>query len=331
MQEHVSLANINHLMGDELKDSSKASQTFRSFISQQKWQHENFEAWIQETVSDKLHKQLQDLVIAIGQHIGFQVEFGHYSHGYDGLWRKESGENIVIEVKTGTWIAHDVNQLGGYLQKVKEQGNISDEKIFGLYVVGNGDTQPLADQIRGSKLRDRVRLISCEDLLNLLKLKMNLSSLELKDVDQKIQSILLPLDTIDVGHLINVIMEVAALSSSLSAEDTEEEFPVTTGRSAWTRDELHRFLGGSTKNQLALFKVLVRLENKIRRKKLIEELQAETGDTELGGMQIAGARAGITMRTDKLNKEALILQTERGKMYELNPDYTGDVKSYFGI
>jgi hypothetical protein len=80
-----------------------------------------------------------------------------------------------------------------------------------------------------------------------------------------------------------------------------------------------------------LFKVLTKQEGKIPRRKLIEELQSETGKAQLGGMQLAGARAGITMRADGLDKDHLILASERGRVYELHPDYINDVKSYFGI
>lgn len=247
-----------------------------------------------------------------------------------GYGKKAPGEHIVLEVKSGTWIAHDVAQLGEYLQEIRANEDVPDEKVFGLYIVGEGDTTPLADQIRGSTWRDRIRLISCADLLSLLKLKVDLDSLELKDVDQKVQSILLPLDTIDVGHLVRVIIEIAVLRRSLPAEE-EDETPTTVGKGAWAREEIHQFLVDSTPNQRALFKVLARQGGKIPRRKLIEELQSETGNSQIGGMQLAGARAGITMRADSLGKEPLILVSERGHVYELHPDYISDVKSYFGI
>ncbi|MBO9327381.1 MAG: hypothetical protein J7463_19150, partial [Roseiflexus sp.] len=79
------------------------------------------------------------------------------------------------------------------------------------------------------------------------------------------------------------------------------------------------------------FKVLARQGGKIPRRKLIEELQSETGNPQMRGMHLAGARAGITMRADSLSKEPLIVVSERGRVYELHPDYTNDVKSYFGI
>jgi len=333
MQEHISLASINQLLGEDLKDGNRASQTFRTFITQPKWQYENFESWIREAVAQKLPKHLQDVIVALGQHLGFQVEFGRYSpskegKSFDGIWKKATGEHIVLEVKSGTWIAHDIGQLGEYLQEIKTNEAVPDEKVFGLYVVGEGDTTPLADQIRGSAWRDRVRLISCDDLLSLFKLKADLDSLELKDVDQKVQSILLPLDTIDVGHLVRVIIEIAALRQSLPTEE-EEETSTVSRKNAWAKEEIHQFLSDSTPNQRALFRVLVKQGGKIPRRKLIEELQNETGNAQIGGLQLAGTRAGITMRTDSLGKEPLILVSERGRVYELHPDYINDVKSYF--
>jgi len=335
-EEHISLSSINHLLGSDLKDGNRACQTFRTFITQAKWQHKNFEAWIEEATAQKLPKHLQDVVVALGQHLGFQVEFGRYSPSkeggsFDGLWKKATGEHIVLEVKSGTWIAHDIRQLGEYLQEIKTKKGIPDGKLFGLYVVGEGETAPLADQIRGSAWRDRMRLISCADLLSLLRLKSDLDSLELEDVEQKVQSILLPLDTMDVGHLVRVIIEIAALRQSLPPEEEEEEGPRVSGRNAWAREEIHQFLLDSTPNQRALFNVLAKQEGKIPRRKLIEELQREAANDRIGGMQLAGARAGITMRTDGLGKEPLIRVSQRGRVYELHPDYTNDVKSYFGI
>ncbi len=332
MEEHVSLATANQLLAEDLEDGNRASQTFRDFVSQPKWQHENFEAWIQEAIANKLPKHLQDTIVALGQHLGFQVEFGQYSpslegKGFDGVWKKATGEHIVLEITSGTWIAHDIAQLGEYLQKLRASEAIPDEKVFGLYIVGEGDTTPLADQIRASAWRDRIRLISCADLLSLLKLKVDLESSKLKDVDQKIQAILLPLDTIDVGHLVRVIIEIASLRRSLPSEE-EEEAPAG-GKGAWTTEEIHQFLVDSTPNQRALFKVLARHGGKIPRRKLIEEIQSETGNSQIRGLQLAGARAGITMRADSLGKEPLILASERGHVYELHPDYINDVKSYF--
>ncbi len=141
---------------------------------------------------------------------------------------------------------------------------------------------PLADQIRGGSWRDRMRLISCADLLTLLKLKVDLDSLELKDVDQKVQCIVLPLDTIDVGHLVRVIIEIAALRRSLPAEE-EEEAPAA-GKGSWAREEIHQFLVGSTPNQRALFKVLAMQDGIIPPGKPIREFPSETGNSQIGGM-----------------------------------------------
>lgn len=133
MQEHISLASITQLLGEDLKDGNRASQTFRTFISQSKWQYENFEAWIQETIAQKLSKHLQDIVVALGQHLGFQVEFGRYSpskegRSFDGIWKKARGDHMVL--KSGTWIAHDIAQLGDYSQEIRANESVPDEKVF---------------------------------------------------------------------------------------------------------------------------------------------------------------------------------------------------------
>lgn len=42
MQERISLPSINQLLDEDLKDGNHASQIFRAFIAQPKWQYENF-------------------------------------------------------------------------------------------------------------------------------------------------------------------------------------------------------------------------------------------------------------------------------------------------
>lgn len=335
MQEHLSLENINLLLKDELKDGNQASKTFRDFITQESWGYTNFKAWIDEAIEKGYHRHLQDLVVVLGNHLGLEIEFGHYQSSredisFDGLWKKPGGEYIVLEVKTRGWIAHEIGQLGGYMDELRERREIPDEKLFGIYVLGGIQGDALADQIRGSAWRDRIRLISCDDLLKLFKLRDDLASLEIEDTDQKIRGILLPIDNINIGHLVNVIIEIAEFKRALAeAEDEEVEEPVS--ERAWTGEELAGFLGNRTSNQRALFEVLARQSGKISRKKLVEEMQSELDNPKFTGRSLAGTRAGITMRSDALNRERLIIESEQGLMYELRADYIGDVRKYFGM
>ena len=65
MQEHISLTSINQLLGEDLRDGSRVSEAFRTFVAQPKWRTENFEAWVQEAIDEKLPKHLQDVVVAV--------------------------------------------------------------------------------------------------------------------------------------------------------------------------------------------------------------------------------------------------------------------------
>ncbi len=130
--------------------------------------------------------------------------------------------------------------------------------------------------------------------------------------------------------MVRLIIEIAALRRSLPPEE-EGETTTAVQKGAWAREEIQQFLSDATQNQPARFRVLARQGGEIPRRKLIEELQSETGNSQIGGNQLVGVRAGITMRADSLSKEHLIVVSEKGQVYELHPDYINDVKCYFGL
>jgi len=171
-----------------------------------KWDVVTLRAWIEESLKNRYNREFQDLVTAVGRFLGFKVEFGSYTgvHGkitYDGLWITDEGVHIVLEIKMGSWIAHDVNQLGEYLESLSKEKNLSIESVFGLYVVGDeSNIRALADQVRGSKYSHFIRVISVD---NLLKLAEMAEKAELKP--SHVYSLLIPIDSVNVGELIKLI------------------------------------------------------------------------------------------------------------------------------
>ena len=333
--EVTMLEDLKPLIGD-LKDGSEGQEKFRDFIQKEKWTFLNFEKWCDESIQKGYNKEFQDLITVLGKRLGFEIEFGQYTASagaipFDGLWKRGDGMLIVIETKLSDVFSHDVGQVGSYRDKLASERGVPKERIYGLYVVGNVRMGALADQIRGNpSYRECIRMISCEDLLKLIKLKMDLQQIEgIEGLDEKIQSILLPIDNVNIGNLVNVITEISEFKSATPPEREEVEgVGIERPDGGWSKRDLHAFLTDSTENQKALFKISARTD-KISRRKLIEEMKDETRDTEFDGFKLAGTRAGITMRTNRENKEQLIITSDRGKTYELHSDYKSDINEYF--
>jgi len=92
----ISVSDVIELIGGSLKDDGDEKDRFRQFVSQAKWTPDDFRAWINEcckcgSQNRALHFALQDIVLSIGERLGFQVEYGRYAGSrneiaYDGRW-----------------------------------------------------------------------------------------------------------------------------------------------------------------------------------------------------------------------------------------------------
>ena len=181
----IEIKDILNLIGNELKDGTEQTKRFREFIEQDKWSSEQIKKWLDECINkssgahDPYNRAFQDLVVSLGKRLGFEVQYGRYAgrsgeENYDGIWKRENGDTIVLEIKTSTWPIGSISQLGKYLdQLTKKEEN---KNVFGLYVIGKGDVQPLIEQILGSKYKDRMRLILYDDLMEIINLKEELEN-----------------------------------------------------------------------------------------------------------------------------------------------------------
>lgn len=201
----ASLDDLKSLYGD-LRDGDEHSRRFRELISKDKWNLRHFESWIEEAIEKKFSKEFQDIVVAVGKRIGFDGEFGHYAGaqgriGYDGIWTNKQGLLLVLETKLGSWIRQDVNQLGGYIDAVRKERGTADDKIYGLYVVGDpSDLGALADQVRGSRYSGKIRIISAKNLLKLAKFYV-----EFGLSNEQLARLVIPIDAVNVGELVDLI------------------------------------------------------------------------------------------------------------------------------
>ncbi len=179
---------------------------------------EDLEQWI-ETCLTKSGQQynfaLQDIVNAIGKRLGFEVIYGLYQGrpgeiGYDGLWSSITGKHIVVDTKTTGAYTINPGQIIGYIdQLVASEEEIGAPDVFGLFVVGRFDSGPLENSIRGAGLQNKLRVITCGDLVKLLQLKQG------NNLDhEQVLRLILPFDNVNIGQLLQVIETIITVQTA---------------------------------------------------------------------------------------------------------------------
>ena len=342
----MEMKDVLNLLGQELKDGSEQAKRLREFVEQEKWTTEEIRKWLDECIDnssgahDPYNRAFQDLVISLGRRFGFEIHYGRYTgksgeENYDGVWKRENGDTIILEVKTSTWPIGSVSQLGDYLEELSKKEDTGN--IFGLYVIGKGDVQPLIEQILGSKYKDRMRLILYEDLMEILSLKEELEPvIGEKNAIEKIQNLLLPIESINIGNIVRLILEIATTKSTAVEEKIEEretEEESEEGDEPWTKAELLSYLKDTTPYQRMLLGALVQVDKEPATSKTVTFLMNEIAkrkpsegiDKKITGRQIAGARGGLKLRRKPLKKEDIIESSwshaERDYVYKIKEDY----------
>jgi hypothetical protein len=131
----------------------------------------------------------QDLVNVLGEKLGFNVEFGDYGSGPDGVW-KFGEAKIVIESKTSpTWLK--LNQVDEYIK--------SSAATCGVAVASDFEQ----DQIKAVPGYRIIRLIRTDGLIKLVEMKEN-GLLLPKDI----VNFLIPQETWLLDSLVNLVYQV---------------------------------------------------------------------------------------------------------------------------
>jgi hypothetical protein len=217
-------------LAGELKDGSRASEKLREKI-QDDATLGDIESLLDESLSgsDSYHNRaLQDIVNNIGSRLGFEVEYGAYkpSSGgpaYDGLWVSNQLESeevyLVVEIKKSTTYTIDPeHQPGSYMEYLVDERGISSGQVYGLIVAGDDrKLDSLVHSVRGSEYRNRVRVITCDRLFELLSMQEQ-SELSHAQVAQ----VLLPMDTVNVGSLVDLMNRIVKESPGGGESDTGE-------------------------------------------------------------------------------------------------------------
>lgn len=209
----LTLDRIVSLAGD-WNDDSRASEQFREIIEDEQTTTEEIEAYLLEAMdgTEQYHNRaLQDLVNNIGRRLGFEVEYGVYQGrsgtiGYDGHWTSTATEDdthLVVETKKTTAYSIDPGQAGEYMDELTSEEDVERSQVYGLYVIGEGDVETVAQTVFGSQYRDRMRVITAQRLLDLLEIQED-SGLR----HDQVVDVLLPINAVDVGQLVGLIQDV---------------------------------------------------------------------------------------------------------------------------
>jgi len=223
-QTHFNEMNIEQIIaicGDgKLKDNSKALEEFRTYIkridSESLFKYANH--CLENSFKDSGYV-LQDLVNEIGRRLDFNVTNGLYqgrkgSIGYDGIWERDDGFNIVIEVKTTDAYRINLDTIQKYRKNLAKKDLIQYEKSSILIVVGRADTGDLEAQVRGSKQSWDTQIISIDSLIKLLRLKETTE----EATTEKIGELLCPFENTRLDKFIDI-----AFTAAMDASEQEDQ------------------------------------------------------------------------------------------------------------
>jgi hypothetical protein len=207
-----SIEQIVAMAGDgNLKDNSQCSSEFREYLTQA--DSIKLGSYIEHCLSSTYPKSglvFQDLVNELARRLDYKVINGRYqgtsnSVGFDGIWVSPEGHAIIAEVKTTDAYTFSLDKIATYRQKLLATNEINSPSSI-LIVVGRQDTGELEAQVRGSRHAWDIRLISAVSLLKLVQLKEHSDESE---TDQKIRSLLTPMEFTRLDSLVDVMFTTA--------------------------------------------------------------------------------------------------------------------------
>ena len=343
----TSIADILALLGGPGLHSSTtdARERFRAFLRLPKWQPEDIRLWIDECLElagrarTEYYYALQDIVVSIGVHLGFETEFGLYAATgadipYDGRWQAVTGESILIEVKSSPWPLASVGQLGQYMDGYAAIARRRAHGVFGLYAIGHGDFTGIIDQIKGSDYRNRIKVVSFGDLLRLFALRDILErQMTAERAMQVIQRLLLPFESVNIGSIIEIIQGVAA--GALTEPVGPDEPSGGPGDRQWRRSELRAFLDDCQANQVAMLLALCTApggelssgEVATRMRLLAPTIPGLDAGQPFTIRTIGGARSGLSKREQQLGRDSVIAGANG--CYRLREQYREWVVEWF--
>ena len=227
----ITIGKLIELTGD-LKDNQPSAQKFRNFISSSDVSMSDLKTWVNECLEKtgpNFNRALQDIVNCIGERLGFQIDYGLYvgrgeAIGYDGKWVSPDAKiQLVVDTKKSGAYRIDPGQIGEYIQQLSSGGEV--EAIYGLFVVGEEQPNTIINTIRGSRYRNLIRVVPLKSLMDLLRIKE-----ETQLSHTQIVKLLVPIDAINIGEIIELIEDIVQTRVKEEAIETPTRVKTYEGR-----------------------------------------------------------------------------------------------------
>ncbi len=205
---------------------------------------------------------LKDILNELGKRLGYEVENGLYrgnnhSINFDGLWRRPSEHDIIVEVITIDTYRFNLDTVAGYRKSLIQNSKFSEKSSI-LLVVGQQDTQDLESQVRGSRHAWNTRIVSAESLIKLVNIKEKTGE---ENALASIRSLLMPFEYTRIDEIIDIIFTLtqgARPFPSLNPSDDFPDIPKPNGKTVRNRtpsqaiNELRHRIIKALSNSLAI-------------------------------------------------------------------------------
>lgn len=167
-------------LSGQLTDGSNESIRFRENIESPNIVLPELQDWSKEALEDPSDPQriraLQDLVNSLGGRLGFQVEYGAYDPAnadwmpFDGLWRVSPDLYLAVEVFSRPLESVDLKGLERDLMQLSANPAVRGADTVACFVLCQGATPQVSDEIRTSAVHDRIRVLPLPTLFDLLRM-----------------------------------------------------------------------------------------------------------------------------------------------------------------
>lgn len=226
-QKHftMSLKQVVNIAGDGSLENVASINELRQFFSMIDLQ--TMERLLRECIQrDKKFKfdtrgfAFQDLINEMGSRLGYEIEHGLYRGrkneiGFDGLWKSNNGEYIIMESKTSDDYSLSIEAVVGYRDQLVIDHKISKKKCSILIVYGRDNKNALRNTVKGSDEAKNIRLISATALFQLVRIYCEAKSPTVKN---QINSVLQPRDYFVLDNLVELVFP----QTNASIPDSED-------------------------------------------------------------------------------------------------------------
>ena len=245
----MSLKQVVNIAGDGTLENEESINELRQFFSMIDLQ--TMERLLDECIQrDKKYKfdtrgyAFQDLINEMGRRLGYEVENGLYRGrknkvGFDGLWKSQFDDYIIIESKTSDDYSISMENVIGYRDKLIIENKVPKKKCSILIVYGRDDKNALRNTVKGSDESKNIRLISATALFQLVRLFFESKT---TIVQKQINSILQPRDFFVLDNLVELVFPQTDASIPDIDDSDDDNTLETTAESEIVKNEANEEL-----------------------------------------------------------------------------------------